>query len=290
MSAFRGAFVAVAAACLGLLGAAALRAAFETSRGDRVAVVTIEPGVFAYRLAGDFQRNGLVTNAPSSETRIAEPFAIMTTQVSQRDYAQCVVDGGCAKLKGGDGAAANLPVVGVNWGDATAYAVWLSRQTGEDWRLPSDVEWAYAAGGRFHDDAIPGSDGDGYAKRWLAKFDQEAARETQPKAPQPFGRFGANERGVVDLSGNVWEWTDACYERRSVDASGAPSETLTRNCRVRIAEGGHRAYISDFIRDSRTGGCSVGAPPTNLGIRLVRHRETPLRRALRVFAGLLASL
>jgi hypothetical protein len=47
-----------------LVGAAALHAAFETSPGDRVAVVAIEPGVFAYRLAGDFQRNGLAANAP----------------------------------------------------------------------------------------------------------------------------------------------------------------------------------------------------------------------------------
>jgi hypothetical protein len=64
MWAFRGAFVPVAAVCLGLVGAAALHAAFETSPGDRVAVVAIEPGVFAYRLAGDFQRNGLAANAP----------------------------------------------------------------------------------------------------------------------------------------------------------------------------------------------------------------------------------
>jgi formylglycine-generating enzyme required for sulfatase activity len=288
MRAFPGVFVAVAAA-LGVVGCAS-PAGSEAGAGTSVAVVAIEPGAFAYRMSGDFQRDGLEANAPLREITIAEPFAIMTTQVSQRDYARCVADGGCAKLKGVDATAADLPVVGVNWGDATAYARWLSRRTGEDWRLPSDVEWAYAAGARFHDDAIAASDGDGYAKRWLAKFDQEAALEKQPKAPQPFGHFGANERGVVDLSGNVWEWTDTCYERRSLDASDAPSEALTRNCRVRIAEGGHRAYVSDFIRDSRAGGCSVGLPPTNLGVRLVRHRETPLRRAWRVFAGFLASL
>jgi formylglycine-generating enzyme required for sulfatase activity len=287
MSAFLKVFVAVTAA-LGVVGAASPAGSGAGPEG--VGVVAIEPGAFAYRMSGDFQRDGLEANAPLRETAIAEPFAIMTRQVSQRDYARCVADGGCAKLKGVDATAADLPVVGVNWGDATAYALWLSRHTGEDWQLPSDVEWAYAAGARFHDDAIAASDGDGYAKRWLAKFDQEAALEKQPKAPQPFGRFGANERGVVDLAGNVWEWTDTCYERRTVEASGAPSEALTRNCRVRIAEGGHRAYISDFIRDSRNGGCSVGLPPTNLGIRLVRHRETPLRRAWRVFAGLLASL
>ena len=48
--------------------------------------------------------------------------------------------------------------------------------------------------------------------------------------------------------------------------------------------------MSDFIRDSLTGGCSVGAPPTNLGIPLVRHRQSPLRGALRVLGDLLAGL
>jgi hypothetical protein len=39
---------------------------------------------------------------------------------------------------------------------------------------------------------------------------------------------------------------------------------------VRVVEGQHRAYVTDFVRDARAGGCSVGAPPTNLGFRLVR--------------------
>lgn len=290
MRAFRKALVCAAAASFGLAGAALPRATPDAGSGDRVGVVAIAPGAFGYRLSGDFQRDGRAANAPLSQTRIAEPFAIMTEPVSQRDYARCVADGACARLKGVDAAAANLPVVGVNWQDASAYAEWLSRRTGDEWRLPTDEEWAYAAGSRFHDDAIAASDGDDYAKRWLAKFDQETARKAGPKAPQPFGSFGANERGVVDLSGNVWDWTTACYERRSLDAAGAPTQTLTRNCRVRIAEGGHRAYISDFIRDSRTGGCSVGAPPTNLGIRLVRHRRSVISRALGALGDILASL
>jgi hypothetical protein len=41
------------------------------------------------------------------------------------------------------------------------------------------------------------------------------------------------------------------------------------NCGVRVVEGRHRTYLSDFIRDARAGGCQVGTPPTNLGFRLV---------------------
>jgi formylglycine-generating enzyme required for sulfatase activity len=287
MRALRYALIGAVLASAALAGVAAPRPAPEA---DGVRVVTIAPGAFRYRLSGDFERDGRTVEAPLRDERFAEPFAIMAEPVSQRDYARCVADGGCARLKAVDPGAANLPVVGVNWRDATAYAAWLSRRTGEDWRLPSDAEWAYAAGERFHDDAVAAGAGDDYAKRWLAKFDQEASRAAGPKAPQPFGAFGVNERGVGDLSGNVWDWTDSCYERRALDDKGAPKETLTRNCRVRIVEGGHRAYISDFIRDSRTGGCSVGLPPTNLGIRLVRHRDNPLSIALRAVRDAFARL
>jgi len=43
------------------------------------------------------------------------------------------------------------------------------------------------------------------------------------------------------------------------------------NCGVRVVEGQHRAYVTDFIRDAKAGGCAVGVPPDNLGFRLVRE-------------------
>ena len=44
----------------------------------------------------------------------------------------------------------------------------------------------------------------------------------------------------------------------------------SENCGVRVVEGQHRTYVTDFIRDARAGGCAVGTPPANLGFRLVR--------------------
>ena len=49
------------------------------------------------------------------------------------------------------------------------------------------------------------------------------------------------------------------------------------NCGVRVVEGQHRAYVTDFIRDARAGGCAAGMPPSNLGFRLVRD-DDPSRR------------
>ena len=50
------------------------------------------------------------------------------------------------------------------------------------------------------------------------------------------------------------------------------------NCGVRIAEGAHRAYVTDFIRDARAGGCAAGTPPDNLGFRLVRDEPSFVAR------------
>ena len=51
------------------------------------------------------------------------------------------------------------------------------------------------------------------------------------------------------------------------------------NCGVRVAEGAHRAYVTDFIRDARAGGCASGVPPNNLGFRLVREPKSWISRA-----------
>ena len=168
-------------------------------------------------------------------------------------------------------AAADRPMVKVSWHDAQAYAAWLSRETGAHFRLPTDEEWAYAAGSRFADDALPeAAYGDDPGRRTLAIFDREVSR-TQgiEKAPQPVGTFGANEHALLDLAGSVWEWTDSCYVRAAIEPSGDARAT-TVNCGVRVVEGAHRTYITDFIRDALKGGCAVGTPPSNLGFRLVR--------------------
>ena len=63
------------------------------------------------------------------------------------------------------------------------------------------------------------------------------------------------------------EWTNSCFLRVSLD--GKREEITNTNCGVRVVEGAHRAYMTDFIRDPRSGGCAAGIPPANLGFRLV---------------------
>jgi formylglycine-generating enzyme required for sulfatase activity len=202
----------------------------------------------------------------------------MTHQVSAADYQRCVDDAGCRALERGAAVTADRPTVQASWHDADAYAAWLSRRTGEHYRLPSDEEWAYAAGSKFGDDGLPVDDNDP-SRRWISRYERESNREfTADSAPKPFGSFGVNENGLLDTSGNVWEWTSTCFVRTVLDDSGLVISTNS-NCGVRVAEGQHRAYVTDFIRDARAGGCAAGVPPANLGFRLVRE-QLPLMSRL----------
>ncbi|MGX4769510.1 SUMF1/EgtB/PvdO family nonheme iron enzyme [Bradyrhizobium guangdongense] len=236
------------------------------------AIVEIAAGSFAYREAGDFTRGGQQAEAPLRTLQFDKPLHIMREQVSSADYQLCVEDGACRALDKDVVIAPDRPVVQVNWHDAEAYAVWLSRKTGRHYRLPSDEEWAFAAGARFRDDGVPVDQSDP-SKRWISRYERESERGSSDTTAYPFGKFGLNERGVSDLAGNVWEWTSTCFVRSHLDASGNAGRP-TVNCGVRVAEGAHRAYVTDFIRDARAGGCAQGVPPANLGFRLVREERT----------------
>jgi formylglycine-generating enzyme required for sulfatase activity len=111
------------------------------------------------------------------------------------------------------------------------------------------------------------------------KFARESDRGPEDPQTHAFGSFGANENGLLDLGGNVWEWTSRCFVRTALDNAGSVL-SKNPNCGVRVAEGQHRAYVTDFIRDARAGGCAVGLPPRNLGFRLVREPKASAISAL----------
>jgi len=236
------------------------------------ALVELHPGALSYRVAGDFTRSGQQAEAPLVSLRFERPLSIMAHQVSAADYQHCVDEGSCRALDRNVAVATDRPAVQVSWRDADGYASWLSRKTGEHFRLPTDAEWAFAAGSKFGDDALP-VDVNDPSKRWISRYERESDRDADDSGAHAFGHFGANENGLLDLSGNVWEWTSTCFVRTAMDDGGAAISKNT-NCGVRIAEGRHRAYVTDFVRDARAGGCAAGVPPSNLGFRLVREQES----------------
>src|SRR5499426_2963162 len=260
---------AAAAVAAGLIAAFAPASGWWPPPPPIPELVEVPAGSFRYRAAGEFWQSGQLLAAPVVTVHIARPLLVMRHQVTGADYQRCVAAKACLPLDA-DADHPDRPIVKVSWRDAEAYAAWLSRATGLNFRLPSDQEWAYAAGSRFRDDgaALPPPADPG--RRALALYDKDASRDDGfGKAVEPIGSFGANEHGLLDLAGNVWEWTSSCFQRTNLDA---PPQSVA-NCGVRVVEGRHRGYLPDFIRDARAGGCSVGTPPSNIGFRLLREAE-----------------
>jgi formylglycine-generating enzyme required for sulfatase activity len=228
---------------------------------------------FSYRTAGDFSRNGRPVEGPVRELRLPDDLVIMKRQVTAAEYTRCVDEGACLRL-GVTPRSQDLPVVGVSWHDASAYAAWLSRRTGITHRLPTDEEWTFAASEKARDETMPLVDPADPAQAWIARYEAESARDRPAAiAAQPGGTFGTNSKGLDDVAGNVWEWTNSCFTRVSLD--GGKEQVTNTNCGVRVVQGAHRSYMTDFIRDPRSGGCAAGIPPANLGFRLVVETSQP---------------
>ena len=231
--------------------------------------VRLQAAMQSYRPAGEFRLGTRVVDAPV-ETIAAPAMDVMKHHVSEADYALCVADGACPDVPSRH--RGDLPQTDVNHADATAYARWFSDRTGVVWRLPTDAEWVRLAGDRAFDDSFTAeANGSDPSRRWIALYRREVERRGEADLEaHPLGHFGVNDVGVADIAGNVWEWTDSCFQNGTVSADGLLIETRSDYCGVRAVQGKHRGFVIDFVRDARSGGCGAGVPPDYLGFRLVQ--------------------
>jgi formylglycine-generating enzyme required for sulfatase activity len=274
----------LAAAAMVSVGAASLSGLLANPSGNTIPIaetVILAPGSFMHPRPGEFLKDGHPVAAPLIPADIRNPVEIMKYQVSAQEYERCVEAAACEPVDKPDHG--DQPVTGVSHIDAEAYVAWYSHATGQSWRLPSDQEWAYAAAERFTADIEGGkSDPANPAVRWLAQYRTESALDRKPDpTPRTRGSFGVNSKGVADTAGNVWEWTSTCYVRAVVARDGTSITSTIDNCGVSVVEGFHRTYMSNFIRDGKSGGCAVGTPPDNLGFRLVRDQPSFARSVMR---------
>ena len=236
---------------------------------DLPKTISIPAGPYEYRIAGQFRIGTQIVDAPVEQRTADKPLAIMKYPVSQTDYSVCVTAGVCSATDIVPGE--NMPQTAISFHDAITYAAWFSDMTQLNWRLPSDEEWTRAAGDRFHDAALGDlDDANDPAQRWIKNYRQQSITRggSEPELLSR-GSYGENNLGISDISGNIWEWTDTCFETGKLTRNGRSILTSSEYCGVRAAQGKHRAYIIEFVRDARVGGCAVGIPPDYLGFRLV---------------------
>jgi formylglycine-generating enzyme required for sulfatase activity len=115
----------------------------------------------------------------------------------------------------------NHPVTCISWNDASAYAQWLSRQTGQHYRLPTEAEWEYAARAGTTTARYWGNNPD-EACRYANVADKTFKQKYSGWIihictdgyvyTAPVGRFKPNAFGLFDMIGNLWEWTCSEYE------------------------------------------------------------------------------
>lgn len=181
----------------------------------------------------------------------------------------------------GNPASDDLPVVHVSAKDAAAYADWLSKQSGQRYRLPSEAEFEYAlragSGSRFPwgDDDPPARSGNftgardqsPSGRKWRNAF---AGYGDNAWGPAPVGDYLPNRYGLHDLAGNVSEWVADCWHdgyRRAPDDGEA---WVNPGCRSKVVRGGSWASSPAQTRPAWRLGSDVDTTNARIGFRVVR--------------------
>jgi len=168
------------------------------------------------------------------------------------------------------------PVINVSWNDAIAYITWLNEKTGDNFRLPSEAEWEYAARAGT---TTPYYSGDCISTKqanYDGKFDYNNCGSNTGEfleSTLAVRNYKANNWNLFDMAGNVWEWTQDCWHNDYTSAPVDGSAWLGDNsgdCKRSMLRGGgfnrgpedlRSAYRSWYNRDSVLG---------SLGFRLAR--------------------
>ena len=198
---------------------------------------------------GSFQMgsaDGGSTEQPVRDVAVERPFAIGKYEVTVAQWKACAAAGACRDIGAPEPGDDKRPMQNVSWPDATAFANWLGKTTGESYRLPSEAEWEYAARG-------------GKSTRfwWGDSLEEtrvncsECGDDWDRKRPSDIGAFEANPFGLHDMNGGVSEWTADCW---IADYRGAPKDVSARssspNCPQRVLRGGSWRSSPDNVTSS----------------------------------------
>ncbi len=173
----------------------------EGSLGPKM--VLIPSGQFRM---GDVQGTGFENEQPLHEVAVAS-FLIGRYSITFAEYDQFAEATGRDKPNDDGWGRDNRPVINVTWEDAVTYTEWLNQQTGQQYRLPTEAEWEYAARAGTETDYWWGNEIGTNRTNCRASASQFSGKQTAP-----VGSFVPNPFGLYDTVGNVWEWTGSGYE------------------------------------------------------------------------------
>jgi formylglycine-generating enzyme required for sulfatase activity len=157
---------------------------------------------------------------PRHEVRIARPFGLGMYQVTFADWDSFAEENPSAHRPDDRGfGRGGLPVFNVSWSDAICYVEWLTKMTGEPYRLPSEVEWEYCCRAGSSDVFATGHRLSVDDANYLYTDFRERPGLGQPV---PVGSYPPNAFGLFDMHGNVCElvadaWRDNYASQPSAD-------------------------------------------------------------------------
>jgi formylglycine-generating enzyme required for sulfatase activity len=237
---------------------------FITGPGAGPEMVVLPPGRFMMG-SPETEPGREQGEGPQREVEIGYLLAVGRYEVTWDEWSLCIADGGCeAEFQSDHGfGRGRRPVIEVSWEHARQYAAWLSKRTGQAYRLLSEAEWEYAA--------RAGSEGPWSFGEDMSRIGEygwyslNAGSQTHPvgaKAPNAFGLY--------DMHGNVVEWVEDCwsdsYERAPVDGSASPDG----DCSNRVMRGGSWRTNPRFLRSAFRFSTAWSLRHAHIGFRLAR--------------------
>ncbi|MFT5693868.1 MAG: sulfatase activating formylglycine-generating enzyme [Oceanicoccus sp.] len=190
-------------------------------------VIVVTPGEF---LMGSDDKESDVS--PAHSVSLRRKIAIGVYEVTFSEYDEFTTSQSIHRKTDDQGWGRNRrPVINVNWSDAKAYTQWLSDQTGQKYRLPTEAEWEFVArSGGDSEYGLGSKLGNGDANYFNPSGTVNSTVEV--------GSFSANAYNVYDMHGNVWEWVADCWTNDYSNSSADGNVNRSGDCKRRGLRGG----------------------------------------------------
>jgi formylglycine-generating enzyme required for sulfatase activity/class 3 adenylate cyclase len=190
------------------------------------------------------------------------PFSLARYLVTVRDWKECVAAGACAEIAAGDD---NAPMNNVSWSDAKQFVSWLAKSLNQNYRLPTEAEWEYAARGGTQTKYWWGNEvalGMANCKGCGEPYD--------PRRPLRVGSFPPNPFGLHDMTGAVAEWIADCWHKDYAGAPGNGSAWEETDCAKHVLRGGSWQNDASYMRAASRDSYDTSVRYVTHGFRVAR--------------------